>query len=130
MYTTLSAWPRSSLLVHRACPASSILQQQHLSRLHKSHNHTTPAPCSCGSTTHKTKECLERPRKLQAKWTGEDLARDDVIEDVQFNGWAHKRDAYKGYNADDYREVVERYEKVNAARAEMLRKEEAEKRCA
>lgn len=80
--------------------------------------------------THKTKDCLERPRKLQAKWTGEDLARDDVIEDVQFNGWAHKRDAYKGYTADDYQEVVERYEKVNAARQEMLRKEETEMRYA
>lgn len=85
--------------------------------------------CSCGSTTHKTKDCLERPRKVPAKYSNEDLARDDVIEEVQFNSWAHKRDTYKGYNADDYKEVVERYEKMNAARQELLRKEEAAKRC-
>lgn len=81
--------------------------------------------CSCGATTHVTKDCLERPRKLKAKHTHEDLAHDDVIEDVQFNDWAHKRDHYKGYSADDYAEVVERHERINAARQERLRKEQA-----
>jgi pre-mRNA-processing factor SLU7 len=75
--------------------------------------------------THKTKECLERPRKLQAKWTNEDLARDDVIEDIKFNGWAHKRDAYKGYTAEDYAEVVAHHEKMAAARQELLQQEAA-----
>jgi pre-mRNA-processing factor SLU7 len=80
--------------------------------------------------THKTKECLERPRKVLAKHTNTDLARDDVIEDVSFAGWAHKRDAYKGYSAEDYAEVVQHYEKMNAARQELLRKEVAAEKCA
>ena len=79
--------------------------------------------------THKTKECLERPRKLQAKYTNEDLARDDVVEDIKFDDWAHKRDAYKGYSADDYAEVIAHHEKMNAARQEALRKELAEEKC-
>lgn len=86
--------------------------------------------CSCGATTHKTKECLERPRKVLAKHSNADLAHDDVIEDVQFDSWAHKRDAYKGYSADDYAEVVERYEKVNDARQALLRTEVAKEKCA
>ena len=86
--------------------------------------------CSCGATTHKTKECLERPRKQLAKYTNEDLARDDVIEDMQFNGWAHKRDAYKGYTAEDYAEVIAHHDKMNAARQEVLRKELAAQKCA
>eukprot|EP00892_Ulva_mutabilis_P000192 jgi/Ulvmu1/10173/UM006_0128.1 len=85
---------------------------------------------NCGAMTHVTKDCLERPRKLKAKHTNEDLARDDVIEDIQFKDWAHKRDHYKGYSADDYAEVVERYERINAARQERLRKEQAEARYA
>jgi pre-mRNA-processing factor SLU7 len=88
-----------------------------------------PCDCSCGATTHSAKDCLERPRKMKAKHTNEDLARDDVIEDVQFSDWAHKRDQYKGYNADDYQEVVERYERITNARQEILRKEQAAARC-
>lgn len=84
--------------------------------------------CSCGAMTHTTKDCLERPRKLKAKHTNQDLAHDDVIEDIKFNDWAHKRDHYKGYSAEDYAEVVERYERINAARQERLRQEQAEAR--
>ena len=69
--------------------------------------------CSCGATTHTRKDCLERPRKRPAKFTNEDIARDDVIEDIEFKDWAHKRDQYKGYNPDDYKEVMERYERLS-----------------
>jgi pre-mRNA-processing factor SLU7 len=86
--------------------------------------------CSCGATTHKLKDCLERPRKKLAKHTNEDLARDDVIEDIEFKDWAHKRDHYKGYNPDDYKEVMERHERITTARQEVLRKAQAEARSA
>jgi pre-mRNA-processing factor SLU7 len=32
---------------------------------------------NCGAISHKTKECLERPRKVGAKWTERDIARDE-----------------------------------------------------
>lgn len=37
---------------------------------------------NCGAMTHKTKECLSRPRKHGAKWTGKDIQADELIQDV------------------------------------------------
>ena len=45
---------------------------------------------NCGAMTHKTKECLSRPRKQGAKWTGKDIQADEVVEDVKL-GWDAKR---------------------------------------
>jgi pre-mRNA-processing factor SLU7 len=33
---------------------------------------------NCGAMTHKKKDCMERPRKLGAKFTGKNIARDEV----------------------------------------------------
>src|SRR3954471_12229803 len=35
---------------------------------------------NCGAMTHKTKDCLSRPRKKGAKWTGKDIQADEVVE--------------------------------------------------
>jgi pre-mRNA-processing factor SLU7 len=44
---------------------------------------------NCGAITHKTKgslshiaECFERPRKLKAKYTGENLAPDELFKEI------------------------------------------------
>ncbi|KAJ8603906.1 hypothetical protein MRB53_042041 [Persea americana] len=63
---------------------------------------------NCGAMTHKTKECLERPRKQGAKWTGKDIAADEVVQDVNL-GWDAKRDRWNGYDASEYQNVVEEY---------------------
>ena len=34
---------------------------------------------NCGSLTHQAKTCIERPRKVGAKFTGKDFGRDEVI---------------------------------------------------
>jgi pre-mRNA-processing factor SLU7 len=34
---------------------------------------------NCGSLTHSAKTCIERPRKVGAKYTGKDLGRDEII---------------------------------------------------
>lgn len=58
--------------------------------------------------THKTKECLQRPRKQGAKWTGKDIQADEVVQDVDL-GWDAKRDRWNGYDAREYDAVVEEY---------------------
>ncbi|RDW86203.1 mRNA splicing protein SLU7 [Aspergillus mulundensis] len=66
---------------------------------------------NCGAMTHKTKECLNRPRKHGAKWTGKDIQADEVIQNVDL-GWDAKRDRWNGYDAGEYRQVVEEYEEL------------------
>lgn len=65
--------------------------------------------------THKAKDCLERPRAKGARWTGKDIRADEVVTDINFN-WEGKRDRWNGYNADDYKQVQERYAKIEAER--------------
>jgi len=60
---------------------------------------------NCGSMTHKKKDCLERPRKHNAKKTGKDLKLDEVFKEEDFNRnrtYEQKRDRYKGFLAEDY----------------------------
>lgn len=66
---------------------------------------------NCGAMTHKTKECLNRPRARGARWTGKDIQADEVIQDVQL-GWDAKRDRWNGYDATEYRAVIEEYEEL------------------
>ncbi|OAP55774.1 hypothetical protein AYL99_09926 [Fonsecaea erecta] len=68
---------------------------------------------NCGALTHKTKECLSRPRKQGARWTGKDIQADEVVEDVQL-GWDAKRDRWNGYDSREYSAVVKEYEELEA----------------
>ena len=61
--------------------------------------------------THKTKECLSRPRAKGAKWTGRNIQADEVVQDVEL-GWDAKRDRWNGYDATEYRNVVEEYDEL------------------
>lgn len=74
---------------------------------------------NCGAMTHKTKDCLSRPRKHGAKWTGRDIQADEVVQDVNL-GWDAKRDRWNGYNASQYDNVIEEYNAL-----EELKKNEA-----
>jgi pre-mRNA-processing factor SLU7 len=85
---------------------------------------------NCGSMTHKKKDCLERPRKHNAKKTGKDLKLDEVFKEEDFNRnrtYEQKRDRYKGFLAEDYEKVVERYEEVEEMKAEAAKKRELER---
>ncbi|KAL8747344.1 MAG: hypothetical protein Q9190_000772 [Brigantiaea leucoxantha] len=66
---------------------------------------------NCGAMTHKTKECLSRPRAKGAKWTGKDIQADEMVQDVEL-GWDAKRDRWNGYDSVEYRKVVEEYEEL------------------
>jgi pre-mRNA-processing factor SLU7 len=74
---------------------------------------------NCGAMTHKTKECLSRPRAKGARWTGKDIQADEVIQKVDL-GWDAKRDRWNGYDPKEYRAVVDEY-----AQLEELKKKAA-----
>ncbi|KAF2659319.1 ANTH-domain-containing protein [Lophiostoma macrostomum CBS 122681] len=66
---------------------------------------------NCGAMTHKKKDCLSRPRKAGARWTGRNIEADEVVQDVQL-GWDAKRDRWNGYDAEDYNAVIEEYNEL------------------
>ena len=75
-----------------------------------------PGCCdNCGSSAHKTKECLERPRKRSAKLGGEVTGRDEWVQQplLDYDG---KRDRWSGYDSREHTRVVERYEKAELER--------------
>lgn len=70
---------------------------------------------NCGAMTHKKQDCVERPRKRGAKFTGKDIMADEVLQD--FNGdYDAKRDRWNGYDPASYKAVVDEYEAIEAAR--------------
>lgn len=72
---------------------------------------------NCGAMTHKKKDCLERPRKKGAKWTGDDIAPDEFIQPDLDLGFEGKRDRWNGYDPARHRfEVFEEFQKVDIAR--------------
>ncbi|KZF20488.1 hypothetical protein L228DRAFT_263127 [Xylona heveae TC161] len=66
---------------------------------------------NCGAMTHKTRDCLSRPRKQGAKWTGKDIQADEIVQDVQL-GWDAKRDRWNGYDASEYQTVVDEFQEM------------------
>jgi pre-mRNA-processing factor SLU7 len=67
---------------------------------------------NCGAMTHKTKDCLQRKRKIGAKYNGRDIQADEVVEDVRL-GFDAKRDRWNGIDASEaYQQVVEQHEEL------------------
>ncbi|KAI0785662.1 pre-mRNA-splicing factor SLU7 [Abortiporus biennis] len=80
---------------------------------------------NCGAVTHKKQDCLERPRKRGAKFTGKDIAPDEVIQEVA-SGYDAKRDRWNGYDPSEHKKVYDEYAAIEAAR-QKLREEEIDK---
>lgn len=71
---------------------------------------------NCGVMTHTKRNCLERPRRRGAKFTGVDIRADEVVGSVELD-FQGKHDRWNGF--DDQRgqkEVQERYARVDAER--------------
>lgn len=47
-----------------------------------------------------------------ARWTGEDIQRDEVLVDIDGMNFDSKRDRWNGYDPTEYQQVVEEFEKV------------------
>lgn len=83
---------------------------------------------NCGAMSHKTKDCLERPRKKGAKWTNKDIAADEIFQDLKGADidYEVKRDRWNGYDPTEHKKVVQEYEAIEEARRKM-REEEIDK---
>lgn len=73
---------------------------------------------NCGAMGHKKKDCLERPRKVGAKYTGKDIQADRTARDVKL-GYEAKRDIWAAFDPKQYREVVEEYNLIEEARRKL-----------
>ncbi|XP_013914312.1 PREDICTED: pre-mRNA-splicing factor SLU7 [Thamnophis sirtalis] len=71
---------------------------------------------NCGSLTHKKKDCLERPRKVGAKFTGTNIAADEHMQPQLMFDYDGKRDRWNGYNPEEHMKIVEEYSKVDLAK--------------
>ncbi|KZT70991.1 hypothetical protein DAEQUDRAFT_744484 [Daedalea quercina L-15889] len=80
---------------------------------------------NCGAMTHKKQDCLERPRRRGAKFTNNNIAPDEIIQDVA-TGYDAKRDRWNGYDPSEHKTIYEEYAAVEAAR-QKLREEEIDK---
>ncbi|KAI8892399.1 Pre-mRNA splicing Prp18-interacting factor-domain-containing protein [Globomyces pollinis-pini] len=70
---------------------------------------------NCGAITHKTKDCVERPRKKGAKWTGKNIQADEVVQNIEL-GFDAKRDRWNGYNPTEQLESIHEWEAVEEKR--------------
>lgn len=82
--------------------------------------------CSCGAMTHDSKSCMERPRKMGAKWTNINIAPDEKIETFELD-YDGKRDRWNGYDTSSYARVVERYEARDDARRKFNKEQQLKK---
>jgi len=78
---------------------------------------------NCGSMSHKTKDCMERPRSKGAKYTNKNIAADEKVQDVNMVSFDAKRDRWNGYSADEWTKQAENFDKMAEIRAEVRRKE-------
>jgi pre-mRNA-processing factor SLU7 len=77
---------------------------------------------NCGAVTHKRADCMERPRKKGAKFTGKNIAADEIIEEFE-GGYDAKRDRWNGYDPSEHKKLLEEYAELEKERAR-LREEE------
>ncbi|GER49087.1 pre-mRNA-splicing factor SLU7 [Striga asiatica] len=80
----------------------------------------------CGAMTHDKKSCVERPRKMGAKWTGKSIAPDEKIENFELD-YDGKRDRWNGYDAASYKHVIQMYEARDEARNKYLKEQQLKK---
>uniref|UniRef100_A0A8C4NEE1 Pre-mRNA-splicing factor SLU7 n=1 Tax=Eptatretus burgeri TaxID=7764 RepID=A0A8C4NEE1_EPTBU len=74
---------------------------------------------NCGSMTHKRKDCMERPRKIGAQFTGKDIAPDEPDQPILLQDFDGKRDRWNGYNPAEHIRIVEEYAKVDIAKRQL-----------
>ncbi|KAG6662724.1 hypothetical protein CIPAW_03G264000 [Carya illinoinensis] len=81
---------------------------------------------NCGAMTHDAKLCIERPRKVGAKWTSKHIAPDEKVETFELD-YDGKRDCWNGYDASTYAYIIERYEARDEARRKYLKDQQLKK---
>ncbi|XP_010506888.1 PREDICTED: pre-mRNA-splicing factor SLU7-A-like [Camelina sativa] len=81
---------------------------------------------SCGAMTHDVKTCMDRPRKVGAKYTDKNIAPDEKIESIILD-YDGKRDRWNGYDPSNYRFVMDLFDAKEAARKKYLKEQHLKK---
>ncbi|GAA0140273.1 RNA splicing factor [Lithospermum erythrorhizon] len=81
---------------------------------------------NCGAMTHEAKFCMDRPRRIGAKYLEKNIAPDEKIETFELD-YDGKRDRWNGYDASQYVHVIERYEARDEARKKFLKEQQLKK---
>lgn len=71
---------------------------------------------NCGAMTHKKVDCMERPRKIGAKFSGALMAYDEFVQPKIVSDYDGKRDRWAGYDPAAHKEIIEEYKKVEEAK--------------
>lgn len=66
--------------------------------------------------THKKKDCMDRPRKVGAKYTNAYIAPDEFQQPTLSVSYDGKRDRWSGYDPSEHKEIVEEYQKIEEAK--------------
>jgi pre-mRNA-processing factor SLU7 len=74
---------------------------------------------NCGAMTHKKKDCMERPRKVGAKYTGAKIAADEFIQPELSMDYDGKRDRWRGYDPSEHKAIIEEYQKIEEAKRQL-----------
>ncbi|XP_057829103.1 pre-mRNA-splicing factor SLU7 [Cryptomeria japonica] len=78
---------------------------------------------NCGAMTHDSKSCMERPRKVGAKWTNKRIAPDEKVESFELD-YDGKRDRWNGYDPATYARVIDRYDARDEARRKFQKEQQ------
>jgi pre-mRNA-processing factor SLU7 len=87
-----------------------------------------PGACeNCGAITHKTKDCLERPRKVGGKYRSKNSGPPIEAPPEVEHTYDSKRDRWANYQPEMYRKTIEEFQRVEEAKRrlkeEKLKKE-------
>ena len=74
---------------------------------------------NCGAVTHKKRDCVERPRKIGAKYTGSNLAPDEFLQPKLNLTYDGKRDRWNGYDNIAHKETIEEYDKLEDVKRDL-----------
>lgn len=76
--------------------------------------------------THDVKACMERPRKVGARWTNKHIAADEKVESFELD-YDGKRDRWNGYDSSAYIHVSNAYEARDEARKKHQKEQQLKK---
>ncbi|CAG7721421.1 unnamed protein product [Allacma fusca] len=71
---------------------------------------------NCGALTHKRKDCMERPRRVGARFTGDAIAPDEHLQPNLEMDYDGKRDRWNGYDPNEYHAIVDEFQMVEDAK--------------
>ncbi|KAL1122439.1 hypothetical protein AAG570_002770 [Ranatra chinensis] len=74
---------------------------------------------NCGALTHKKKDCMDRPRKVGAKYSGASIAPDEFVQPDLRRDYDGKRDRWAGYDPGQHKAVIEQYAQIEEAKRQL-----------